>query len=73
MNGPRDFDATLRSWLQRAAPPEAPDRVLAAALARVADAPERRGWLASLSGGTRRRVVPRWLMRWGTSRWESPS
>lgn len=59
MNGPRDFDATLRSWLQRAAPPEAPDRVLAAALARVADAPERRGWLASLSGGTRRRVVPR--------------
>jgi hypothetical protein len=59
MKGSQDFDGNLRSWLQRAAPREAPDRVLVGALERIADEPQRRGWLASFSGGTRRRVILR--------------
>jgi hypothetical protein len=45
MNRDDDFDRTLNVWLRRQAPPEAPDRVLATALRRVADQPQRRGWL----------------------------
>jgi len=47
-----DFDRTLESWLRRQAPPQAPDRVLEAALQRADSVSQRRGWLHSLAGGT---------------------
>jgi hypothetical protein len=47
-----DFDRTLESWLRRQAPPQAPDRVLEAALQRAESEPQRRGWLHRLAGGT---------------------
>lgn len=52
MNRKNDFDQTLEAWLRRAAPPQAPDRVLDAALERVAAQSQRRGWLQRFSGGT---------------------
>ena len=45
MNRTDDFDPTLAAWLQRQAPPQAPDRVLDAALERVASESQRRGLL----------------------------
>ncbi len=47
-----DFDRTLASWLRRQAPPQAPDRVLEAALQRAESESQRRGWLHRLVGGT---------------------
>ncbi|MGH2456542.1 MAG: hypothetical protein ACRDHD_09845 [Candidatus Limnocylindria bacterium] len=47
-----DFDQTLKAWLRREAPPQAPDRVLESALDRVAAESQRRGWLQRLTGGT---------------------
>jgi hypothetical protein len=46
-----DFDQTLAAWLRREAPPQAPDRVLDAALERVAAQSQQRGWLQSLMRG----------------------
>ncbi len=46
-----DFDPTLADWLHRQAPPQAPDRVLDAALERVAGESQRRGLLERLFGG----------------------
>jgi hypothetical protein len=51
MNRKDDFDQTLEAWLRREAP-QAPDRVLDAALERVAAQSQRRGWLQRLSGET---------------------
>jgi hypothetical protein len=48
-----DFDHTLAAWLLRQAPPQAPDRVLDAALERVAAQSQQRGWLQSLIGGNK--------------------
>ena len=45
MNRSHDFDAALQAWLRREASLEAPGRVLATALGRVAYEPQRRGWL----------------------------
>ena len=53
MNRKDDFDQTLAAWLRREAPPQAPDRVLDAALERVAAQSQQRGWLQRLLGGTR--------------------
>lgn len=47
-----DFDRTLESWLRRQAPPQAPDRVLEAALQRAESASQRGGWLHRLAGET---------------------
>ena len=47
-----DFDQTLAAWLRREAPPQAPDRVLDAALERVAAQSQARGLLSRLEGGT---------------------
>jgi hypothetical protein len=47
-----DFDKTLESWLRRQAPPQAPDRVLDAALERVAEQSQKRTWLQRLTGET---------------------
>lgn len=47
-----DFERTLESWLRRQAPPQAPDRVLEAALQRADSESQRRGWLHRLAGGT---------------------
>jgi hypothetical protein len=47
-----DFDRTLEAWLRRQAPPQAPDRVLEAALQRAESETQRRGWLHSLAGAT---------------------
>lgn len=52
MNRNDDFDQTLVAWLRREAPPQAPDRVLDAALERVAAQSQQRGWLQPLIGGT---------------------
>ncbi|HLE59724.1 MAG TPA: hypothetical protein VJA85_08770, partial [Candidatus Limnocylindria bacterium] len=52
MNRNDDFDQTLSAWLRREAPPQAPDRVLDAALERVAAQSQQRGWLQRLMGGT---------------------
>ena len=52
MTGNESFDQTLETWLRRQAPPQAPDRVLDAALERVALEPQRRGWLQRVFGGT---------------------
>jgi hypothetical protein len=59
MNRDDDFDQTLNVWLRREAPPEAPDRVLATALRRVADQPQRRGWLDGIQKGTRMGLILR--------------
>ena len=47
-----EFDQTLAAWLRHEAP-EAPDRVLDAALERVATQSQQRGWLQGLMGGDR--------------------
>jgi hypothetical protein len=47
-----DFDQTLAAWLRREAPPQAPDRVLDAALERVAAQSQQQGWLNRLQRGT---------------------
>ena len=52
MNRKDDFDQTLAAWLRREAPPQAPDRVLEAALERVAAQARRRGWFDRLQRGT---------------------
>jgi len=52
MTGNPDFDQTLQAWLHRQAPREAPDRVLAAALERVAAEEQRRPWPQRLLGRT---------------------
>ena len=52
MNRKDDFDQTLAAWLRREAPPQAPDRVLDAALERVAAQSQARGWLDRLQRGT---------------------
>lgn len=52
MNRNDDFDKTLESWLRRQAPPQAPDRVLDAALERVAVQSQKRTWLQRLIGET---------------------
>ena len=59
MNRDNDFDGQLTAWLRREAPPQAPDRVLAWALQRVATEPQRVGWLASVTGRTRIGLVLR--------------
>jgi hypothetical protein len=46
-----DFNRTLEGWLRHEAPPQAPDRVLDAALERVRTESQRRGWLQSVVGG----------------------
>ena len=57
MNPDEDFDQTLETWLRREAPPQAPDRVLHAALERVAVQSQRPGWLHF--GGTPMTVLIR--------------
>lgn len=52
MNRNDDFDPTLADWLHRQAPSQAPDRVLDAALERVATESQRRGLLLRLLGGS---------------------
>lgn len=52
MNRNDDFDKTLASWLQRQAPPQAPDRVLESAMERVAVQSQKRNWLHRLMGDT---------------------
>jgi hypothetical protein len=52
MNRNDEFERTLESWLRRQAPPQAPDRVLEAALQRTESESQRRGWLHRLVGGT---------------------
>ena len=59
MNRNDDFDHTLNAWLRGEAPPEAPDRVLDTALRRVADQPQRRGWLDRLQKGTQMSLILR--------------
>jgi len=51
MNRIDDFDDTLQGWLRDEAPARAPDRVLNAALERVATESQRRGWLQVAFGG----------------------
>jgi hypothetical protein len=52
MNRNDDFTYSLEAWLRREAPSQAPDRVLEAALQRVATEPQRRGWLQRFVGET---------------------
>jgi hypothetical protein len=52
MNRNDGFDQMLQAWLHRQAPPQAPDRVLDAALERVASESQRRSWLERFFGGT---------------------
>lgn len=52
MNRNDDFDQALQAWLRRQAPPQAPDRVLDAALERVASEPQPRSVLHRFFGGT---------------------
>jgi hypothetical protein len=54
-----DFDRTLESWLRGQAPPQAPDRVLQAALQRAESEPQVRGWLRRLAGGTTMTIMIR--------------
>ena len=54
-----DFDKTLESWLRRQAPPQAPDRVLDAALERVAVQSQKRTWLQRLVGETPMAIMTR--------------
>lgn len=58
MNRNDDFDQTLAAWLRHEAP-EAPDRVLEAALERVAAQSQQRGWLQGLMGGSRLTILTR--------------
>jgi hypothetical protein len=53
MNRVDDFDQTLSAWLRDRAPAQAPDRVLDAALGRVAVQSQQHGWVARVTGGTR--------------------
>ncbi len=69
MNRNDDFDQTLAAWLLREAPPQAADRVLDAALERVASQSQQRGWLRRLIGGKQltplsapRRSPPWWRL-----------
>ena len=59
MNRNDDFDHTLESWLDREAPPQAPDRVLEAALQRVNLQSQRRNLLQRLLGGTQVTILTR--------------
>jgi len=59
MNRNDDFDKTLDSWLHRQAPSQAPDRVLDAALERVAVQSQKRTWLQRLIGDTRMATMTR--------------
>jgi hypothetical protein len=59
MNRNDDFDQTLSAWLRREAPPQAPDRVLDAALERVATESQRRSWLQRLLGETHMATLTR--------------
>ena len=59
MNRNDDFDKTLESWLHRQAPPQAPDRVLDAALERVAVQSQKRTWLQRLIGETPMAIMTR--------------
>lgn len=52
MNRNDDFTQTLEGWLRQQAPPQAPDRVLEAALERVATESQRRSWLQRFVGET---------------------
>jgi len=52
MNRNDDFIHTLEGWLRQQAPSQAPDRVLDAALERVATESQRRGWLQRFVGET---------------------
>ena len=58
MNRIDDFDQTLSAWLRGEAPPQAPDRVLDAALGRVASQAQQRRWVQLFTGGT---LMPRLL------------
>jgi hypothetical protein len=58
MNRNDDFDQTLAAWLRSEAP-EAPDRVLDAALERVAAEPQRRGWFDRVQRGAQRGLILR--------------
>ncbi len=60
MNRNDHFDQTLATWLRREAP-EAPDRVLEAALERVAAQSQQRGSLQGLMGGDRLTTLTRVL------------
>ena len=59
MNRDDDFNHTLEAWLRREAPSQAPDRVLDAALDRVATESQRPGWLQRIVGGTLMGVIVR--------------
>jgi hypothetical protein len=59
MNRNDDFNRVLEAWLDRQAPPQAPDRVLDAALERVQGESQRRGWLQRLFGGTTMNLIYR--------------
>ena len=50
MNRNDDINRTLEAWLRQQAPSQAPDRVLDAALERVAVESQRRTWLQRLTG-----------------------
>jgi hypothetical protein len=52
MNRNNDFNRTLEAWLRQQVPSQAPDRVLDAALERVAVESQRRSWLQRLIGET---------------------
>jgi hypothetical protein len=52
MNRDDEFTHALEAWLQRKAPPQAPDRVLEAALERVNDESQRQSWQQRLFGTT---------------------
>lgn len=62
MNHDDSFDQVLQGWLRREAPPQAPDRVLDAALERVSAASQRRGWAQRLLGGKPMTTVARLAM-----------
>jgi hypothetical protein len=59
MNRIDDFDQTLSAWLHSEAPAQAPDRVLDAALGRVAAQHQQRGWVQRFIGGTRMPMLMR--------------
>jgi hypothetical protein len=52
MNRNDDFNQTLEAWLRRQAPPQAPDRLLEAALQRVATESQRRSLVQRFVGAT---------------------
>jgi hypothetical protein len=59
MNRKDDFSRTLEAWLRREAPPQAPDRVLDAALQRVSVESQRRSVLQRLIGGNQMSILTR--------------